>query len=293
MNTRRSDPVRVVFPIRGIGSDADGKPFDAAGRTVAISRNGAAIILNHELTVGQEITIRRLDSRNETKVRVLKPLDGQGRETVYRIAFINPAVNLWNVESPKLAGLEEPLALALLRCGVCSGLEVAHLDEVDLQVLDQNQQIGRFCKSCSTMTSWRRTSNKAKNDVLPAQKGPTFDGKPRPTKLQDKRRHIRVRTAVSACVRQLGRSDEIVVCEDISRGGLCFRSRSCYAEGADIEVAISYSVGSGNVFVSARIVYVKEIKGGFRCGAAYMTVEKKQQGYDGSPCDVTNDPLKV
>lgn len=293
MNPRGSDPVRVVFPIRGIGSDADGKPFDAAGRTVAISRNGAAIVLNHELKVGQELTLRRLDSGKETMVRVLKPVGGQGRETVYGIVFIDPAINLWDVEFPKLAGLEEPLARVLLRCDVCSGLEVAHLDEVDLQVLDQNQQIGRFCKSCSTMTSWRQTSNKGKNDVLPVQKRQPFDGESQPTRLQDKRRHIRVRTAVSACVRQLGRSDEIVVCEDLSRGGLCFRSRSRYAEGTDIDVAISYSAGSGNIFVSARIVYVKEIKGGFRCGAAYMTAEKKNLGYDGSPCDVTNDPLKV
>ncbi len=290
MTPRNSDRVRVVFPIRGIGSDTDGSRFEAAGRTVAISRNGAAIVLNHQLIEGQEITIRRLDTGKETKVRVLNPMGGQGRETIYGIAFINPAANLWNVEFPQLSGLEEPLARMLLRCEVCGGLEVVHLDEVDVQVFERNQQIGRFCKSCSTMTSWRQTSSKAKSDSSPLQERHTFQEKGESNSSHEKRKHNRVRTTVSACVRKLGREDEIVACENLSRGGLCFRSRNPYAQGDEIEVAVSYVEGSGNIFSRARIAHVKEIKEGFRCGVAYITVEKKYQGYDGSPCEVTKTP---
>jgi PilZ domain len=177
----------------------------------------------------------------------------------------------------------------LLRCEVCSKLEVVHLDEIDVQVLDQNQQIGRYCKWCSAMTSWRKTSNKIKIQELPEQERQTSDEKSRRAKSHEKRRHNRVRTTVSACIRQPGRADEIVACEDLSRGGLSFRTRSRYAERAEIEVAISYSPGAGNIFVPARIVYVKEVKGGFRCGVAYVTAAEKRQGYDGSPCAITRE----
>lgn len=166
MTSRNSDRLHVVFPIRGIGTDADGKSFEAAGRTVAISRNGAAIVLNHHLTEGQEIIVRRLDSGRETTVRVLTPTVGQSREIVYGVVFVNPAVNLWDVEFPQLSGLEEPLARVLLRCDLCGRLEVVHLDEVDMEVLEKIQQIGRFCKLCSALTSWRQGSDKAKKQQV-------------------------------------------------------------------------------------------------------------------------------
>ncbi len=293
MTTRNSDRLHVVFAIRGIGTDADGKSFEASGRTVAISRNGAAIVLNHHLTEGQEIIVRRLDRGRETMVRVLKPTIGESREIVYGVVFVNPAVNLWDVEFPQLSRLEEPLARVLLRCDLCGRLEVVHLDEVDMEVLEQNQQIGRFCKLCSALTSWRQRSDKTKKQQVLMPETRATEERFRPASSTEKRRHSRVRTTVMACIRQLGRPDDVVTSEDLSRGGLRFRSRSRYPEGAEIEVAIPYTVGSGNIFVPARIVFVKEIKGGFTCGAAYISAEQKRRGYDGSPCEITNDPSKV
>jgi len=65
--------------------------------------------------------------------------------------------------------------------------------------------------------------------------------------------------------------DDIVTCEDISRGGLRFRSRKTYAVKADIEVAAPYSPGSPNIFVRGKIAYVQEVPGEkyFRYGVAY------------------------
>jgi len=40
-----------------------------------------------------------------------------------------------------------------------------------------------------------------------------------------------------ACIRTYGSSDEIVACEDISRGGLRFKSKKEYTANTEIEVA--------------------------------------------------------
>ena len=62
------------------------------------------------------------------------------------------------------------------------------------------------------------------------------------------------------------------MCEDLSRGGLAFRSRNQYPEGTRLEVAVPYTPGSGAIFVPIRIVSSKAIPsaGLFRHGAAYI-----------------------
>ena len=286
---RSSDRVHVVIPIRGIGADAEGNPFDAAGRTVAISRKGAAVILSHRLTAQQEITIRRLDKGQEARACVLNRLGGQPPEVIYGIAFLNPEDNLWGVDFPQLSGGEEPLARLLLRCEVCSALTVVHLDEIELQVFELSHEIARFCKACSATTCWRQASGEQASRRPSYSDDPALPEMVPPVKPKDLRRHSRVRTSLPACVRQAGMADEIVVCENLSRGGLCFRSSRRFAEGSEIEVALSYTPGSANIFVPGRVAHVSEANGAFRCGVAYVAALEKRRGYDGSPCLVTKN----
>ena len=257
-----------------------------------ISRHGAVIALNRKLAAQQELTIRCIGKKRETKARVVGLIGGQGNEFVYGIALLDPAMNLWDVEFPQLTGTEEPLARMLLKCSACGGREVVHLNEIEIQVFSANQRIERSCQSCSATTSWKQESKQAegKLDVLEStqESGERSTVAP-PTRAHEKRKHNRVRTKVSACIRQLGFPDEVVVCEDLSRGGLCFRGRKRYLEGAEIEVAVPYSGGSGDVFMPARVVYAKEVGDRFRQGAAYVTAAEKSKGYDGSPCAITNE----
>ncbi len=76
----------------------------------------------------------------------------------------------------------------------------------------------------------------------------------------------------AACIRIPGSDDDIVECEDISRGGLRFKSRRRYREKTLIKVAAPFSPGSPAIFVSAQIVRSEEIEGQkpFRYGAAYV-----------------------
>lgn len=87
----------------------------------------------------------------------------------------------------------------------------------------------------------------------------------------NRRRHVRTRVSFTACVRVNHLHEDIVECDNISKGGLCFRSQKRYEEDAAIEVAVPYSPGQPAIFTPARIRRVEEIPALhlFRYGAAY------------------------
>lgn len=96
---------------------------------------------------------------------------------------------------------------------------------------------------------------------------PAFSGGGKP----NRRRHVRTRVRFTACVRGNHSGEEVVECDNVSKGGLCFRSRKRYAEGAAIEVAVPYAPGQPAIFVPAQIRRVEELPslGLFRYGVAY------------------------
>jgi len=97
----------------------------------------------------------------------------------------------------------------------------------------------------------------------------------------NRRKHMRVRVNFSACVRHPAHSDEIVECENISKGGLCFHSRTQYAVGSQIEVAAPYSPGEAALFVPAQIRRVEPIPGSdiHRYGVAYLGASSPQANF--------------
>lgn len=89
---------------------------------------------------------------------------------------------------------------------------------------------------------------------------------------EDRRKHARTRVKFKACIRRPGMADDIVSCEDMSRGGLRFKSKKQYFATTMIEVAVPYSPGDQSIFVPGEIVYVHETpgEGMFHCGVAYI-----------------------
>ena len=87
----------------------------------------------------------------------------------------------------------------------------------------------------------------------------------------NRRRDVRIRVSFTACVRQENFDDDIVECDNISKGGLSFRSRKFYPVGSSINVAAPYSPGVPAIFVIVFIRHVETIASGslFRYGAAY------------------------
>ena len=95
-------------------------------------------------------------------------------------------------------------------------------------------------------------------------------------RTSNRRRDVRTRVSFTACIRQGDGGEEIVECDNVSRGGISFRSRKCYAVDSTIEVAAPHSPGGHAIFATASIQRVETLPGGtlFRYGAAYTAQRK-------------------
>jgi hypothetical protein len=95
---------------------------------------------------------------------------------------------------------------------------------------------------------------------------------------ENRRKHVRTRVNLKACIRRAGFPDDVVLCEDMSRGGLRFKSTRKYLEKMSIQVAVPYSPGDQAIFMPAEIAYVEELPGKkkFRCGVKYLRVGKQK-----------------
>jgi hypothetical protein len=92
------------------------------------------------------------------------------------------------------------------------------------------------------------------------------------SKVDNRRKHARTRVNFKACVRRPGMPDDIVACEDMSRGGLRFKSSRQYFEKMLIDIAVPYSPGDQAIFVPAQVAYVQELaeQKMYRCGVSYL-----------------------
>ncbi len=93
---------------------------------------------------------------------------------------------------------------------------------------------------------------------------------------ENRRKHARTRVNLKACVRCPGSTNDVVACEDMSRGGLRFKSKRKYTEKMLIDVAVPYSPGDQAIFVPAQIAYVQELpeQKMYRCGVTYLRTGK-------------------
>jgi hypothetical protein len=109
--------------------------------------------------------------------------------------------------------------------------------------------------------------------------GPTAEKPSAPR--ANRRKHPRVKVSYSACVRLPGRADDIVQCEDMSKGGLRFKSRQRYHAQTLIEVAVPYQPGQPAIFVPAQIVFAEELPEQrlFRCGVEYSKPTKPRDHF--------------
>jgi hypothetical protein len=97
---------------------------------------------------------------------------------------------------------------------------------------------------------------------------------------ENRRKYGRTRVTLKACVRRPGSPDDVVACEDISRGGLRFKSARKYLQKMLIDVAVPYSPGDQALFVPAQIAYVQALpeQKMYRCGVTYLLFAAENEG---------------
>jgi PilZ domain-containing protein len=87
-----------------------------------------------------------------------------------------------------------------------------------------------------------------------------FDGDREPEASRFLPRRPRAKVTVSACVCEPG-SEQIVSVVNMSREGLCFRSRREYVPDTWVRVAVPYMRGGSNIFQISRVAWKRDING--------------------------------
>ena len=267
---RQSDRVRFRMPVEASWVSSAGATVTQNAETLLVSRNGGVLRLTEKLSMGQELHLRRSldgDQWKNTRARVVAEIDQDPpNHFIYAVHILDPRADFWDIEFPAPHKGEEALARLLMECSFCQRREVVYLNELQLKSFEVRKCIARVCKLCDSPSIWIESQSEIRD---PGNGVPT---PPVDERVIPRRNRTRIKARVLASIRHRGFQEEIAVCEDLSKGGLSFRSRNQYPEGTRLEVAVPFTPGTGAIFVPIRIVFSQAIPtaGLYRHGAAYI-----------------------
>jgi PilZ domain len=257
--------------IEVFGADLDGRQFMEQTRTLTITRDGATIPLANKLAPESELIVRNPATNQEAVAHVVDLVQDPICVHVYAIAFVDPSVNLWRVEFPEV----QYKKTIFMECTRCHNVDAVSLGEIEMKIFGTKQSLTRYCECSKSSTTWKRTNRSITEPKATERKVSDPIKEPTTHTPQERRKVKRTAMKAAACIRD-SRGEEVVECEDVSRGGFRFKSRQIYPAGLPIEVAVPYARNSVNIFVAARIAYQQGLSNGFyRQGVAYMkSIEK-------------------
>jgi PilZ domain len=265
---RQSDRITFRMPVEASWFAAGGVAVKEMAQTLLVSRHGGVLCLAEKVQPGQELTLRRQngDDWKTARARVLAEFDREPGGFLYAFVILEPREDFWGIEFPALHTAEEALARLLMECSFCQRREVVYLNELQLKSFEVRKCVARVCTHCDAPSIWIEAQSATK------QEGVTPKPEPMEERVNPHRKRNRVKARVLACIRRRGFQEEVAVCEDLSKGGLSFRSRNQYPEGTRAEVAVPFTPGAGAIFVPIRIVFSQALPtvGLYRHGAAYV-----------------------
>jgi hypothetical protein len=273
-NLRQSERVFLTLPIRISGVGEYGKEFLEEGHTVDVSREGATIIVDRELRLGQNIKIQRIGASKEAEARVVGQIVRETAGLLYGITLVEPTVDLWDISFPAVCEADKAVLRALLSCIACGQMEVSYLNEFEAELFLYHRSIARICGRCGGWTTWTQP-----HAQIPAPHSPVETNSQRQRMChvlapgtRNQRSHDRIRADAIGSVRHPTLGTEVVLVGNLARGGLSFYSPSTYAEGSSVEMAIPYTSRAPNIYVPARIVSSRkgERKGLIEYGVSYI-----------------------
>jgi hypothetical protein len=267
---RQSDRVSFRMPLEASWVESSGMVRHLVAHSLLVSRNGGVLRLHEKFFPGQELSLKRPlegDGIKTVRARIVAEIDREPDGFLYAIHLLEARSDFWDIEFPSPNKVDdESLARLLMECGFCQRREVIYLNELELKSFESRKCIARICKICDAPSIWAE-----------AQSELTASGSATSHAMEDdrvlpRRNRTRVKARVLACIRRRGFQEEVAVCEDLSKGGIAFRSRNEYPEGTRVEVAVPFTPGAGAIFVPIRIVFSQPIPsaGLFRHAAAYL-----------------------
>jgi hypothetical protein len=264
---RQSDRVNFRMPVEASWFAAGGVAVKQMAQTLLVSRSGGVLCLAEKVLPGQELMLRRQngDDWKMARARVLAEFDREPDGFLYAFVILEPRDDFWGIQFPAPHTAEEALARLLMECSFCQRREVVYLNELQLKSFEVRKCVARLCTHCDAPSIWIEAVSTAKQDGITPKP-------PAEERVNPHRKKNRVKARVLACIRRRGFQEEVAVCEDLSKGGLSFRSRNQYPEGTRAEVAVPFTPGAGAIFVPIRIVFSQGLPavGLYRHGAAYV-----------------------
>src|SRR5229473_1474855 len=267
---RQSDRVSFRMPVEASWVSTAGVTLTLTAETLLVSRNGGVLRLTEKLSIGQELHLRRNlegDYWKNTRARVVAEIDQDPpNHFLYAFHILDPRSEFWDIDFPAPHQAEEALARLLMECSFCQRREVVYLNELQLRTFEVRKCVARVCKLCEAPSIWIESQSEVREPENGAP-GPTVE-----ERLIPRRNRTRIKARILACIRRRGFQEEIAVCEDLSKGGLSFRSRNQHPDGTRVEVAVPSTPGTGAIFFPIRIVFSQAIPtaGLYRHGAAYI-----------------------
>jgi PilZ domain len=266
---RQSDRVAFRMPVEASWFSSGGVAIKQMAQTLLVSRNGGVLRLPEKLLQGQELTLKRKLEGDHTKTaraRIVAEIDQEPEGFLYAIHILDLRTDFWDIEFPTPQKANEALARMLMECSFCQRREVVYLNELELKSFEVRKCVARLCKLCEAPSIWIEVQSDLPSEHILATRHPVEE------RVLPRRNRTRVKARILACIRRRGFQEEVAVCEDLSKGGIAFRSRNQYPEGTRLEVAVPYTPGSGAIFVPIRIVFSQPIPsaGLYRHGAAYL-----------------------
>ena len=264
---RQSDRVSFRMPVEASWANGSGAETKQKAETMLVSRNGGVLRLKDKLFTGQELTIRRQregDHWKTARARIVAEIDQDGDGYLYAIAILDPRADFWDIDFPTPQSAPEALARLLMECSFCQRREVVYLNEPEVKSFEVRKCVARVCTHCDSPSIWIEAQQESASEAGAASNGRRARV---PAAESDARKGAGFGVHSAAGIR-----GEVAVCEDLSKGGLSFRSRNQYEEGSRVEVAVPFTPGSAAIFVPIRIVFSQAIPsaGLYRHGAAYL-----------------------
>ncbi|HUJ33535.1 MAG TPA: PilZ domain-containing protein [Candidatus Acidoferrum sp.] len=158
---RRSERLPAQIPVQLAGASETGQEFTENSQTLTLSQHGASILSKRKLMPNQQMTIRRLDTGKEARVRVAGRIGDRAEGYVYSVEFVDLQANLWETEFPSTPDPDETEDLAFLVCGCCGKREAVQLGESKLADFELAHGVLLYCIQCQAMTRWMQRSEDA------------------------------------------------------------------------------------------------------------------------------------
>jgi hypothetical protein len=261
----QASPASIAIPIEVMGTDLEGRYYMERTQTLMITSDGATILLANKLAPESELVVRNIQTNEEAPAQVIGHIREDISGHVYGVGLIDPSIDLWGVPLSRIDSDNN----AVLECSHCQAVKSIPLTEIETIIFKAVGTLPRHCKCSNSSTIWKQTCREVSTEQRSKSLRESTESRAVPT-LLERRKNKRTAMKSAACIRYAGK-EEIVQCEDMSRGGFRFISRKPYPKNSRIEVAVPYMKSNINIFVPARVVYYQQLSPkAHRHGMAYL-----------------------